>query len=451
MKGIGTGAEGRLYGPMVTTIAAVLFACGLALGIQMIAAVIGPFRFLAPDEEEARRAFGLWTIHVRERSAESGRRLRAWRSVAPRDRPVFESFSLDELARQGVRAVAIPGGRKLSRDEAVKLRSFLRGGGGAVLTGSVGVTTPGGDWRGYALMERLIRVAHVAQVDRDVSRSVAAAWRGPLSSRLAPAEAIPLIPEAGAPAIADGNAELRWNAEGRSALGASRRVTIGRGRLAWLSIGPESARSGTGEPWNAMTRLVRASIDWASGVPSIEVLSWPGGAPFAARVVRAGTAEASGVLEAADALRAAADTAERTGSFARLVLPPHGAGGDALERLALGELGARDAWIAREGEVRRWVEARSSIGASVRRAGPRRLLVDVSNRSRDAVAGVALRVYLNRSALSAKVGVTTLGQEAPLLEFRAGEEQLDLDLPPLPPRGSVAYYLDLTLASDLDG
>ncbi len=445
------GAEGGLYGPLVLCIAAVLMACGLALGIQMIGAVIGPFRFLAPSAEEARRAFGLWTIHVDEASPESARRLRAWRAIAPPDRPVFESPSLAELVERGVRAVAVPGGRKLSGEDAAALRGFLLRGGGAVLTGSLGVTTPDGQWQGYDLMARLLDVPRIQQLAFEQSRTVAAFRRGPLSSRLAPAEPIALIAESGAPAISDAGAELRWSA---GELSASRRLAVGDGRLAWLSVGPENARSGAGEPRNAMTRLVRASIDWASRVPSVEILGWPGGARFAARVLHGGESGNGDVLRSERAVREAVERAARTGALARLALPApgdSGTRGDVLERIAREELARRAAWLPRDGEVRRWTETRALVDARVRRTGPQRLLVEISNRGREAAAGVALRVHLNRRASSAEVGVTKVGQVAPTVVLRAGAEHVDLQLPALPPRESLSYHLDLRFGAAAEG
>ena len=78
----------------------------------------------------------------------------------------------------------------------------------------------------------------------------------------------------------------------------------------------------------------------------------------------------------------------------------------------------------------------------MRRAGPKRLVVAVTNRARAQARGVALRIFLNEPVRSASVEATQLLQSAPALHLQPGSESLDLALPDLAERASAAFTLD---------
>jgi len=120
----------RVYGPLVWSLAMLLVTGGAALLILMWTAVIGPFHFGVSSDGAAGSSFGLW-IPGRDESASW--RVRAWRGIAPRDRPLVESAARAELARLGVGSIAVPDARGLTRAQAVELRSFLDGGRGAIV------------------------------------------------------------------------------------------------------------------------------------------------------------------------------------------------------------------------------------------------------------------------------------------------------------------------------
>ena len=55
---------------------------------------------------------------------------------------------------------------------------------------------------------------------------------------------------------------------------------FGKGRLAWIAVGPERAAT-TGTDHRLLLHVLEAAVAWSSRMPSVEVLPWPGGAPFA--------------------------------------------------------------------------------------------------------------------------------------------------------------------------
>jgi len=415
--------------------------------------VIGPFHFGVSGEGTAGTSFGLWIPGVDESASW---RVRAWRGIAPRDRPLVESASLAELAAQGVGSIAVPDARALTREQAVELRSFLDGGRGVILTGSVGVRGEGDTWHGYDLMARLLEVPEVLQMGRVASGAVEAAQRGPLSASFSPGELVSLRPEAGVPAIDDAKAELRW-AGGRggalaSGRAASKRLEIGRGRLVWLGPGPENTQR-PGER-DAMARLARGAILWASRQPLAEVLPWPNGAFFAGVVELDRTGFAvhrfgDTPIAVERAVEAEVEAARHRGELARIEIPVPGLGSAEAERLkehAIRLLQGRSAWVATRGDVAAWKAARSGVSATIRRQGPNRLLLDVSNDSRTAAGLVVIRVYLNQPAERVRVERTQLLQEVPELRFLRGRESLDLLLPELPGRTNRAYTIDFESA-----
>jgi hypothetical protein len=301
-----------------------------------------------------------------------------------------------------------------------------------------------GSWRGYDVMRALLGGVEPIPLESDRALSLVASRRGVLSSPLLPRERIAIRAEPGLPAIAGAGAELSWSATAEegdaTSLGASLRRSVGRGRLVWLAVGPErAARDGDSR---ALRRVLQAAVAWAARRPLVEVLPWPGGAPFAAIL----ETRTDGLEPSPKALRFAAaaeiDAAEASAGLARLHAPTADLGADGAWSDTAAELAQRGAWLATRSELASWTRERSSIEATVRRAGPQRLVVAVTNRASGPAHGVVLRLYLNESARSASVEATQLLQATPGLRFRAGAESLDLALPDLAERSSAAFTLD---------
>ena len=94
-----------------------------------------------------------------------------------------------------------------------------------------------------------------------------------------------------------------------------------------------------------------------------------------------------------------------------------------------------------------WTLARGAVDASVRRAGPRRLIVEVTNNAQLPVQGLVLRVHLNEPApAGVRVETTALMQAKATLRGVPDAEAVDLVLPPLDARRSRAYSLDFESA-----
>lgn len=267
-------SEGRLYSPLFVSLCATLAAAACALGLLTLAAVLGPFRLLSPFSGTVSSTLGVW-LPEPATSGPVARRVRAWRAVAG-DRELSEARSLEILAREDVRVVVLPDARSLSREQADALVVFVRAGGSALLTGSVGVRAPDGAWLGYDLMQELLGVGRVVPRAVEATGLLSAASRGPLSAPLAPGDRIALVPEPGQPGIDAADAELAW-AGGDETSGASRTRSLGHGRIAWLAAGPESS---AGDP--GLDRVVQAALAWCAREPFVEVLPGPDGAADAA-------------------------------------------------------------------------------------------------------------------------------------------------------------------------
>jgi hypothetical protein len=94
-----------------------------------------------------------------------------------------------------------------------------------------------------------------------------------------------------------------------------------------------------------------------------------------------------------------------------------------------------------------WKLARGAVDASVRRAGPRRLIVEVTNNARLPVEGLVLRVHLNEPVhAGVRVETTALLQARATLRRVPEAEAIDLVLPTLDARRSRAYSLDFESA-----
>jgi len=436
--------ERRLYQPLVWSLAVALAASGVALLVLMWTASFGPFRFLGSGRDVG-AGFALWLPGGE--AAANRWRLQAWRDAAPRDRAYFESESLEELARLAVGVVAVPDARALSRQDAVALRTFLDGGRGAILTGSVGVLGEAGRWRGYELMERLLETPAVRPLEGRPAGSLTAHARGPLSGRLRAGERVLVRPEAGVPSLAESGAELVW--AGGDSHAASKRLEIGEGRLVWLGAGPESAAGGSAGR-RVLTLVVQSAIDWASRRPMVDVLLWPRGAPLAGVVeLDAGGTSAGrfvGTPEQVESrTRSDIAQAEATGGLAlvELSLPALGiVEATRAEQFALAELRRARAWIADRGSVASWVGLQREIAARIERQGPSRLLLNVSNQAGSEARDIVLRIYLNEPAARVDVTRTQLLQGEPEIYFLPGRDSLEIALPPLPASAHRAYTVD---------
>lgn len=429
-----------LYRPLVWSVAVLLVASGVLLTIQMIRTVVGPFRLAEIGAHDPRAVVALWKplglpsgISVRSPFGEE---------LVASGRAVRETATLDGLDAGRTGAIVLSEPRRLEARDLAALDAFLADGGGVVLLGSVAVLDREGGWRGYAAMERVLGARVIPLEERDASGFVAAR-RGPISGALAPRERVLVAFEPGTLAVAAEEPELRWEGAGAHGHAAAIRRTAGAGRLAWLAVSPERAL-----PDEAARRRARgvleAAVAWASRTPAVEILPWPKGAAFAG-VVEAGEPGA----DPERAWRAAIDAARRDGGVAELRMPAgppaHAALQPVLERV-LARADREKGWVATRAEIAEWTRARAVVKASVRRTGPRRVTVEVSNRSRADVEGVVLRVHLNDAVLGARAEATQLLQASASLRLLPDGETLDLAVPRLAARSSTAYHVDLEAA-----
>ena len=437
-------SEGALYRPMVWSVATALLASGALLSIQMISAVVGPFRLAQLGASDPRAVVALFRSAYQP--AGSVARTEFGTELVGSGRLVSEVTSLRGLDPRKVGAIVISEPRVLQDDEAADLRNFLAGGGGAVLVGSVGVRDADGAWLGYERMRDLLG-ADVVSLDEDRARAIVPGRRGPIAAALAPRQRIVIRNEEGFPGALIANAELSWSSphgevnadSGRPA--AALRREFGRGRLAWIAVGPEHAAT-TGADPRLLRHLLEAALAWSSRMPFVEVLPWPAGAPFAG-VVEPDTAAATAQSE--PGWKREIDAAADDAGFARLQIPSGARRrGDTETRLAavIGELERRGAWIATRSEISNWTRQRAVVKASVRRAGPNRIIVEVTNFGRSEASRVVLRLFLNQPALRASVEATKLFQGVATVQLRPNAEVLDLILPPLDSRASAAFSLD---------
>jgi hypothetical protein len=447
--------EGRFYGFLVGCIAVCLLTGGLALNVLTVSAVIGPFHLFARDRSDGVEKLGLWFPESSADVApeERARRLRAWHAAVVRERDMHDSDTLAALTK--FRVVVVGDARALTRDEAGQLHRFLESGGGVLLTGSAGVQDAQGRWRGYGLMQRLLRVRRVAPLSADSSGHVTPGRRGPLVTDLEPGRRIALIPQSGAPAIANPEAELLWSeAKATGPAGASRRLEVGRGRLVWLAAGPERALAEHSRELlhgGPSSRILEAAVAWLAREPRLEVLPWPEGAPLAAvRPADAAIgAEASGVSlprRARNAIDVAVARADRRAGLLHLGQLAEGfpeLPTETVQAYAGDALRARGAWFAGSGEYARWRRSRRALDVGLHRAGPQRQLLEMSNRGSETLRDAVVRVYLNAPALRAVVGRTTLQQEEPKAKFEFGKGIVDVRIPELRAGEHLAYTLDV--------
>jgi hypothetical protein len=378
--------EGRVYGPLTLAVGLVLLAMGIALSLQTIASVVGPFDF-AGGAPSGTPTLGVWLPGSAgyDSRTQSRRRARSWRAALAGRVKLREGGSLESLAGQGVSALVVSDARGLSAAELASLTDYVRGGGSAIVTGPVAVRGPEGEWLGTQAMARLLGVPRVVPLPREDSRELAAARRGPLSAGLGPGQRLAVDAEEGAPAIDDPSAELRWagdersGAQALSARGASLRREIGAGRLVWLGAGPDRSAAGATAPGGDFARLVAATFAWAAREPYAEVLP-----------------AAAGAARSSDGSPLPVDAPD--------------------------------------------------LAAEVSRLGPHRHLIDVTNRSRDSARGGVVRVHLNAPVERLAMQRTVLQQDEPLFHFDRRAQHVDVRIPELAARRSLAYTLDLDSA-----
>jgi hypothetical protein len=434
-------AEGVLYRGLVWSLALALVCAGALLSIQMISAVVGPFRLAQLGEHDSRGAVALF----RSVYQPVGTELRSpfGYDLVSSGRRVREVTSLRDLDRSAIGSIVLSEPRVLGGDEASALRNYLAGGGGAVVIGSVGVRDADGNWLGYEAMRNLLGV-EVAPLAEARAQAIVAHTRGPIAAALTPGQRLDVAPEEGLPGAAFEDAELRWvgaQTEGVAAAAALRR-DFGAGRLAWLAIGPDRVAT-TEADQRRMRRVLEAAVAWVSRTPFVEVLPWPGAAPFAAVVETDLIGVATGDPERG--WQREIDAAVAEGGIARLSVPAAAHRQGSTERelaTVIGELGRRGAWVATRSENSTWTRQRAAVKASVRRAGPRRVLVEVTNFGRSATSRIVLRVFLNEPVRRAEVEATKLLQAKAGIRFAPGAEVLDLVLPELDARASAAFSLD---------
>jgi hypothetical protein len=433
-------AEGALYRPLVWSVALALLASGALLSILMISAVVGPFRLAQLGKSDPRAVVALF--RGADTPAGSVARTEFARELVGSGRLVREVTSLRSLDPSEIGAIVISEPRVLQDEEAAELRKFLAGGGGAVLVGSVGVRDADGAWLGYQRMRNLLG-ADVIPLDEDHARAIVANRRGPIAAALAPRQRIGIRHEEDFPGALVANAELSWTGpHGDSAApAAALRREFGKGRLAWIAVGPERAAT-AGADHRLLRHVLEAAVAWCSRMPSVEVLAWPAGAPFAG-VVEPGPAAATSQPELG--WKREIDAAANDAGIAHLLVPSEARRhGDTGTRLAavIGELERRRAWVATRSEISNWTRQRAVVDASVRRAGPNRIVVEVTNLGRSEASRVVLRVFINQPVLRATVEATELLQGVATVQLRANAELLDLVLPPLEPRSSAAFSID---------
>lgn len=374
-----TGADGALYRGLVWSLALALLGAGALLSIQMISAVVGPFRLAQMGAHDPRDA----VVLLRDASQPIGAALRSsfGHELVGSGRSVREVASLLELDPATTGSIVLSEPRVLGEDEGAALRNYLAGGGGAVLIGSVGVRDAAGGWLGYDTMSNLLG-AEVTPQDEARARAIVASGRGPIAAALAPRQRINVIPEPGLPGATLAEAELRWaGAQANAAApAAALRRDFGAGRLAWIAVGPDRAAT-TGADQRRLRHVLEAAVAWTSRTPWVEVLPWPGGAPFAG-VVERDAPDAAASARPELAWQREIDAAALEGGVARLMLPDSARSEGSTEKQlasAMGELGRRGAWVATRRELSTWTRERAAVEASVRRAGPRRVVVEVTN------------------------------------------------------------------------
>jgi len=440
-------AESRLYPLLVGSLSVALLASGAALLLWMLATTIGSFRFLA----DQRVRTGPATLWLSSAAAQHrGGRAEAWRKLwADFDTriPLRESPRLGELLHAETPLVLIPDARTLSFDELARLKGFVRAGGAAIVTGTIGVATRDATPESYQPMRDFLGVASVRTLPTSATRALYAGVRGPLNGALLPGQPLRLRGQDGLVAVADPTSDLRWRVTDAAA--ASRRLELGAGRLVWLAAGPQHRHRRDLLDQQTLEDTLAHAVAWAQRTPALSLLPWPGAAAFAGQVELDHRGEQQSAEGSREALLAEIEAARQRAEHVVLYIPVAALGERRAFELARemdGELKRRRAWIASSDDVSRWNRSRSSVASSVERVGPLRLLVRVTNRGEKTLRDVGLRIQMNRPVSALSISATELGQKVPALLHRAGAESADFVVGELRPGGSHGYTIDFEFA-----
>jgi hypothetical protein len=451
--------EGRFYTVLVVSVAGLLCTMGVAISILTVSSVLGPFRFLAPSEDAGVERVGLWLPP----SAQTGdaeerlRRLRAWRGAVSHERDSLVAAEISTFREESIRTIAVVDARRLSDDEALHLLGFVHGGGSVLVTGPVGTEGRDGARRGSTLMKKVLGTPTARVLPRAHTAQLASEVRGPIAAPVDPGDRVTVQALAGRGVVEVDDPELVW-VEDEARSGASLRRVLGRGRLAWIAAGPEDAVAAHSRELlsgGALTRVLESALAWLTGEARVEVLQWPGGAPFAALRV---PADAPGLSPEAKegpkrtpgspnrgVLRERARLAARRADLvhvADLVESQPDADPRSVEEAALEVATQQGAWVANGGEYAQWRRGRRELGLRLTRTGPNRLVLDVSNGG-DRLSGAVVRVHLNAAVLDVEVVRTILQQEKPVALFRPDRAAVDIVLPPMRQRDQQSFAIDL--------
>ena len=278
--------EGRWYAPIIGSSSILVTCTGVVLLLIMLRVWIGPFSLVTSPVGAIQSPKGvtIWEPESgRSRpSIERERRFNAWKALLPDSVVVHVTRDLAAAPVRGRELVIVSDAARLTDDESQVLLDHLRAGGSALLTGWIGV--PEGERGTRTRMRRLLDVESIEALPKEASYFVAAAKRGPLVAGLLPSERLGLGIDSVVPAIDHGEAELVWTdwslRSGGEMVGASRRRSVGRGRLVWLAPVPESAIGDAGTR-NHLRQVIAGAIAWMGWQPYAELLAWPRAAPFA--------------------------------------------------------------------------------------------------------------------------------------------------------------------------
>lgn len=433
-RGGGPG-RGRLYSSLLGSLGVLIVTLGVAMTVLNLVGTVGPFNFLE-DHSASRRGVALWTPASANRAFPEDAFVhpRAWRTVAS-DVSWEPSAESPVYGKNAARVVVVTDARALTSDELEPLLQFVRSGGGVLLTGAVGAYSALGEFENYDRLRRLLQVKDAAAAPAVGIGRVRSNRRGPLSALLFPAEELSLSPAPEATAIPGSEGELAWATGDSEAppLAAALRRELGEGRLVWLGAGPELVTTYAGlEPAG---KIVRACLRWLAREPLVEVLPWPGAAPYAVAEISGGSA-----FELLQNSGGQSPKAKLNLERARLTAGLLRLSRDADE---MAQARREGAWVARPDRVAKWLAAREKVFVRSEVVGPNRVLVAVTNEGRADLAGLALRVYLNRPVRRISVERTTLQQNTPEANPDAAESLVDLKLPRLAAGANSAYYVDL--------
>jgi hypothetical protein len=278
--------EGRFYSLLVVSVAGLLCTLGVAVSILTVSSVLGPFRFLAPSVDSGIERVGLWLPPSAQASdaEERLRRLRAWRGAVSHERDSLVAAEIATFREESIRTIAVVDARRLRDDEALHLLGFVHGGGSVLVTGPIGTEDRDGARRGNALMKKVLGTPTARLLPGRHTAQLASEVRGPIAAPVDPGDRVTVRALAGRGVVEVADPELVWVEDGARS-GASLRRILGRGRLAWIAAGPADAVAAHSHELlsgGAVTRVLESALAWLAGEPRVEVLQWPGGAPFAA-------------------------------------------------------------------------------------------------------------------------------------------------------------------------